>query len=115
MVIFAIHQYESAMGVNMSPHPESPSHVPPHSIALGCPRAPALNALCHASNLHWSSILYKVIYMFQYYSLKSSHPCLLQQSSEEQTGWITNYYHIRELLSILFFPTLIEQISSFFL
>ena len=62
------------------PHPEPPSHLPPYPIPLGCPSAPALNALLHASNLHWSSISHMVIYMFQGYSLKSSHPCLLPQS-----------------------------------
>ena len=52
------------------------------SIPLGCPRAPALSALLHASNLHWSSILHVVIYMFQRYSLISSHLCLLPHSSK---------------------------------
>ena len=28
-----------------SPHPESRSHLPPHPIPLGCPRALALGAL----------------------------------------------------------------------
>ena len=41
----------------MSPHPETPSQLPPHPIPLGCPRALALGALLHASNLHWSSTL----------------------------------------------------------
>ena len=68
------------LGYMCSPHPEPPSHLPPHPIPLGCPSAPALNALLQASNLHWSSISHMVIYMFQYYSLKSSHPCLLPQS-----------------------------------
>ena len=62
------------------PHTETPSHLPPHSIPVGCPRAPALGALLHALNLHWSSILHMVIYMFQFYSLKSSHPRLLPLS-----------------------------------
>ena len=55
----------------------TPSHLPPHPIPLGCPRAPALSALLHASNLHWSSVLHMVIYTFQCCSLKSSHPHLL--------------------------------------
>jgi len=59
------------MGVHASHHPETPSHLPPHPIPLGCPRAPALGALLHALNLHWSSILHIVIYMFQCYSLIS--------------------------------------------
>ena len=60
--------------VHVSPHPETS----PHSISLGCPRALALSALLHALNLHWSSILHMVIYVFQCYSLKSSHPHLPQ-------------------------------------
>ena len=57
-----------------------PSHLPFHPIPLGCPRAPTLGDLLHVSNLHRSSILHMVIYTFQCYSLKSSHPCLLPQS-----------------------------------
>ena len=57
-----------------------PSHLPPHTIPLGCPRAPTLGTLLHALNLHWSSILHMVIYIFQCYSLKSFHPCLLPES-----------------------------------
>ena len=72
MVVFAIRQHESAMDVHVSPHPEPPSYLPPHPIPLGCPSAPALSALIHASNLHWSSILHMVVYMFQCYSLKLS-------------------------------------------
>ena len=79
-MVSAIHWHESAMGAHVSPNPEPSSHLPPHSIPLGCPRAPALSALLHASNLYWSSILHTVIYMFQCYSLKSSHPRLLPHS-----------------------------------
>ena len=77
MVFFAIHQHESLMGAHVYPHPESPSHFPPHLIPLSCPRAPALSALLHALNVHWLSVLHMVIYMFQCYSLKLSHPSFL--------------------------------------
>ena len=57
MVVFAIYQHESATdmhelatGVPL-PRPEPPSLLSPHSIPLGCPRAPALGVLLHASNL----------------------------------------------------------------
>ena len=53
---------------------------PPHLIPQGHPSAPALSILSHASNLDWRSISHMVIHMFQCYSLKSSHPCLLPQS-----------------------------------
>ena len=80
MMISAIDQHESAMGVYVFPHPKPASYLPPHPILLGCPRALALSAWLHTSNLHWSSILHMVIYIFQCYSLKSSHPHLQQQS-----------------------------------
>ena len=49
-------------------------------MPLGHPSAPALSTLSHAWNLDWRSISYMIIYMFQCYSLKSSHPHLLPQS-----------------------------------
>ena len=62
------------------PHPAPPSHLPPYPIPLGCLRALALCALLYARNFHWSSVLLMVMYMFQSYSLKSSHPLLLPLS-----------------------------------
>ena len=61
-------------------HPELPSHFPPYPIPQGHPSAPALSTLSHASNLDWWSVSHMIIYMFQCYSLKSSHPCPLPQS-----------------------------------
>ena len=61
-------------------HPEHPSHHPPHPIPQGHPSAPAQSTLPHASNLDWRSVSHMLIYMFQCYSLKSSHPRLLPQS-----------------------------------
>ena len=52
------------------------THLPPYPIPLCCPRAPALGALLHSSNLHWPSVSNMVIHMLQCYSLKSSHPRL---------------------------------------
>ena len=58
VVVFAIHRYEAAMGIHVSHHAEPPSHLLPHPVPLSCPRVPALGALFHALNLHWSSILH---------------------------------------------------------
>ena len=56
-MFFAIRQRESAIDIHVSPHPESSSQLRiGHPIPLGCPRASALGALLHASNLRWSSI-----------------------------------------------------------
>ena len=68
------------MGVHVSHCPEPHSHFHPHPIPVGCRSARGLSALFHASILDRSSISHMVIYMFQCYSLKSSHPHLLPQS-----------------------------------
>ena len=61
-------------GCTCFPHPEPPSHLPPYPIPQGHPSAPALSTLFQALNLDWWPISQMVIYMFQCYSLKSSHP-----------------------------------------
>ena len=48
VMIFAIDQYESAMGIHVSPYPEPPSHLPTHPIPLDCPRLLDLGALLPA-------------------------------------------------------------------
>ena len=62
-MVFAPHQQESATGIHASPQPEHPSRLPPHPIPLGCPRAPALGALLHASSVRWASILHGNIHV----------------------------------------------------
>ena len=76
---FAIHWH----GSTCVSHPEHPTHIPPHPIPLGHPSAPAPSTLSHASNLDWRSVSHMIIYMFQCYSLKSSHPCLFSQSPKD--------------------------------
>ena len=70
-------------GCTCVPHPEPSSHLPPHPIPLGDPSAPALSTLSHASNLDWWSVSHMIIYMFQCYSVRSSHPHLLPQSPKD--------------------------------
>ena len=59
------------------PHPLPPPS-PPHPAGLS--QSISFECLLHPSNLHWSSILHMVIYMFQCHSPTSSHPCLLLHS-----------------------------------
>ena len=63
----------------------SPSWTPPppRTIPLGHPSAPALSILYPASNLDWRFVSYMILYMFQCYSPKSSHPLPLPQSPKD--------------------------------
>ena len=54
------------------PNPEHPSHLPPRTIHLGHPSAPAPSFLYPASNLDWRFISYMILYMFKCHSPKSS-------------------------------------------
>ena len=62
------------------PHPEPSSLLPPQSIPLGHPSAPAPSIQYRASNLDWQLISCMIFYMFQCHSPKSSHPFPLSQS-----------------------------------
>ena len=57
-------------------------HAVVHPIPQDHPSAPALSTLFHVSNLDWRPISHMIISMFQCYSLKSSNPRLLPQSSK---------------------------------
>ena len=46
-------------------HPEPSSLLPPHTIPLGHPIAPAPSIQYRASNLDWRLISYMILYMFQ--------------------------------------------------
>ena len=65
------------------PHPEPPSHLPPRTIFLGHPSAPAPSILYHAPNLDWRFISYMILNMFQCHSPKSTHPLPLPQSPKD--------------------------------
>ena len=70
-------------GCKCVPHPEPPSHHPPHPIPQGHLSAPVLSTLYHAVNLDWRFISYMILYMFQCHSPKSSHPRPLPQSPKD--------------------------------
>ena len=65
------------------PHPEPSTFLPPHTIPLGHPSAPAPSIQYHASNLDWQLVSYMILYMFQCHSPKSSHPLPLPQSPKD--------------------------------
>ena len=64
-------------------HPEPSSLLPPRTIPLGHPSAPAQSIQYHASNLDWRLVSYMILYMFQCHSPKSSHPLPLPQSPKD--------------------------------
>ena len=56
------------------PNPEPLSHLPPYTISLDHPRAPAPSILYPTSNIDWRFVSYMIVHMFQCHSPKSSHP-----------------------------------------
>ena len=85
------------------PHPEPPSLLPPHTIPLGRPSAPAPSIQYHALNLDWWFISYMILYMFQCHSPKSSHPLPLPQSPVQSS-------FVLRLILTMEFP---EQLLNF--
>ena len=51
-------------GCTHVPHPEPPSDIPPRTIPLGHPSAPAPSILYPASNLDWRFVSYMILYIF---------------------------------------------------
>ena len=66
-------------GCTRVPHPEPSSHLPPYTISLGHPSAPAPSILYSALSLDWQFITYMNLYMFQCHFPKSSHPLPLPE------------------------------------
>ena len=64
-------------------HHEPPSNLPPCTIPLGHPSAPAASILYQALELDWRFVSHMILYMFQCHSAKSSHPRPLPQSPKD--------------------------------
>ena len=62
------------------PKREPLSHLPPHSVSLGHPHAPAPSMLYPASDIDWRFDSYMIVYMLECHSPKSSHPLPLPLS-----------------------------------
>ena len=62
--------------------PPSWTPLPPPSLPdpSGSSQCTSPEHLSHASNLSWWSVSPLIVYLFQCYSLRISHPCLLPQS-----------------------------------
>ena len=93
------------------PHPEPPSLLPPHTIPLGRPSAPAPSIQYRASNLDWRLISYMLLYMFQCHSPKSSHPLPLPQSPKDCSihqclFFLSRFLIYSYIMSIFFFMLL---------
>ena len=75
-MVFAIHQHESAIGFTcvLPILNADPNSLP--TLSLCVVTEYSFHALPHVLNLHWSSVLPTIMYMFQCYFLKSSHPLL---------------------------------------
>ena len=71
VLVSAIYQRESAIGIYMHP-PEPPFRSPSRPTPSMLSQSPGLNSLCHTENSHWLSVLYTVMYRFPCYSLSSS-------------------------------------------
>ena len=89
-----------------------PPNLPPHPIPQGCPSTLALSALFHALNLDWCSISHMVIYMFQCYSLKSSHPCLFPQSPKVCSLYLCLFCYITYRVIVTIFLNSIRSDQS---
>ena len=70
----AVHHYELAIGICMSPSSWTslPAPTPSHPSRLL--QSPCLSSLSHTANFHWLSILHMVVYMLPCFFLHLSHP-----------------------------------------
>ena len=99
------------------PHPEPSSLLPPHTIPLGRPSAPAPSIQYRASNLDWPLVSYMILYVFQCHSPTSSHPLPLPQSPKDCSmhQCLFKIFLWKETMEILCRYFLVERISFIFI
>ena len=90
-----------------APHPEPSSLLPPHTLPLGRPSAPAPSIQYRASNLDWWLISYMILYVFQCHSPKF---CTIFPISVLLLGRDTNYLFTPHNFS--FVPNSLENRDS---
>ena len=97
---FCIHQNESAIGIHtfLPSWTSLPSPIPFHPSRFS--QSTGLSSLHYIANSYWWSLLHMVVYMFQCYSLNSSHllPPLMcpQVCSLKETGNSDACYSVEE-------------------
>ena len=91
-------------GCASGPHPEPPSNLPPYTISLGHPSAPAPSILYPASNLDWRFISYMILYMIQCHSPKSPHPRPLPQSPKDYSIYLCLFCYLTFRVIVTIFP-----------
>ena len=84
VMVSAIHQYESAIGIHEAP-PSWTSFTPPTpTLPSRLLQSTGLSSLCHTANSQWLSILHMVIYVSMPLSLfvpPSLFPCCVHRSA----------------------------------
>ena len=77
LLVSAVHQHESAIGVHMPLPLEPSSHLPPNSNTVHCHRVPNLNSLHLTANFHWLSVFTLYVSMlFSQFVPPSSSPAV---------------------------------------